>query len=203
MRKTLALTGLIAVTLAACGKPAENTPDANAPLVANTSAAINAVAAVNAPAAPAAPALPALTPPTSDACAVLATYVKVELKGDFGLPVLMRVPPAKGAVAASALAKDFPGLNAAAAKALAEGLTASIKDGSQLDCDWKALGLPPPHPVTPETNATFRLRPVTAGDVGLLETYTDAGTTTLGGRCLYRKTGATWTRDKCVLTALN
>jgi hypothetical protein len=196
MRKALALTCLIAATLGACGKKTGNAPAASAP----PAPAANAVAAVNAPAVPAQPSLPAVSP---EACAVLATYVKVELKGDFGLPVLVRVQPAKGLVTAAELTKTFPGLKPAEAKALAEGLTRSIKDGSQLDCDWKALALEPPRPVTPESNASFRLRPVAAGDVGLLETFTDAGTTTLGGRCLYRKTGATWTRDKCVLTALN
>ena len=133
---------------------------------------------------------------------MLGTYVKVELMGDFGLPVIMRVAPAKGAVSAAELTRSFKTLKPADAKALAEGLTQSIKDGSQLGCDWKALGLAPPRPVTPESNATFRLRPVAAGDVGLLETFTDAGTTALGGRCLYRKAGQAWTREVCVMTAI-
>jgi hypothetical protein len=195
MRKALALTCLIAVTLVACGKKAETPAVAKA---VNTPPAVNA--ATPAPAAVVEPALPAVSP---EACAVLAAYVKVELKGDFGLPVMMRVPPAKGAVSAAELTKSFPTLNPAQARALAEGLTKSIKDGSQLECDWKTLALEPPRPVTPESNASFRLRPVTAGEVGLLETHTDAGTTTLGGRCLYRKKAGAWTRDKCVLTAIN
>lgn len=196
MRKALAMTCLIAATLGACGKKAETPSAAKA---VNTPA-INAATPAPAPVAAAEPALPAVSP---EACAVLAAYVKLELKGDFGLPVMMRVPPAKGAVSAGELTKSFPTLKPAQAKALAEGLTKSIKDGSQLDCDWKVLALEPPRPVTPESNASFRLRPVAAGDMGLLETHTEAGTTTLGGRCLYRKTGQTWTRVKCVLTALD
>jgi hypothetical protein len=188
MRNALALTGLLALTaLAGCGPKSEN-KTANAP----TPAAANRPVA----AAPALPPVPGLSP---EACAVLGTYVKVELTGDFGLPVVMRVAPAKDRVSAADLQVPLPGLKAAEASALAAGLNQSIENGSQLDCDWKALGLPAPTPQTPASQAYIRFRPIVVGDVAILETLTD-GVTRLGGRCLYRKTAGAWTREHCALT---
>jgi hypothetical protein len=188
MRNALALTGLLALaTLAGCGPKSENKA-ANAP----------PPAAANAPvaAAPALPPLPGLSP---EACAVLGTYVKVELMGDFGLPVVMRVAPGKDTVSTAELSKRLRGLKPAEVPALLAGLNASIENGSQLDCDWKALGLPTPTPQTAESQAYIRFRPIVVGDVAILETLTD-GVTRLGGRCLYRKKAGAWTREQCALT---
>jgi hypothetical protein len=195
MRNALALTGLIVLALTACGKKADNAPASTAP----AAKAVNA-AATNAP-APAAQAKSNLPPLSPDACAVLGTYVKVEMVGDFGLPLQMHSPPDKDRTAAAELIKSFPTLKAAEAQALAAGLNRLSEAGDQVDCDWKALGLAPPRPQTDESEAWLRFRPAVEGDVAVLQNYT-GGVTELAGRCLYRKTGGAWTRETCVLTKL-
>jgi hypothetical protein len=162
--------------------------------------------AVNAPAAPqatpqaAGPALPSLSP---EACSVLATYIKTELKGDIGLPVTMRIAPDKhkpkpGAFDAKTMGDVKPG----EFKDLETGLAQSVAQGSQIDCDWKSLGMQPPQPQTGESNAWIRFRPIVAGDVALLDVFTD-GVTQLHSRCFYRKKAGAWVRGACGLTPID
>ena len=195
MRNALALTGLVVLALTACGKRADNAPAANAP-AAN---AVNAAATnTPTPVTHAKSNLPALSP---EACAVLGTYVKVEMAGDFGLPLQMHSQPDKDRTTAADLTKSFPSLKAAEAQALAAGLNKLSEAGDQVDCDWKALGLAPPRPQTDESEAWLRFRPAVEGDVAVLQNYT-GGVTELSGRCLYRKQAGVWTRETCVLTKL-
>jgi hypothetical protein len=185
---------LVAAVLAGCARKAENAPAANAPAPA-------ANAPAPPPAAAAGPALPAVS---DEGCALVAAYVKGEMMGDFGLPLMVRVAPAKGEVTAADLNRDLKGLRGGEAKALAAALTRSIDKGSQLDCDWKTLSVAPPTPLAPDGHAYIRFRPAIGGDVAVLDTYTNAaGLTIIGNRCLYRKQSGAWKRDECVLTALS
>jgi hypothetical protein len=193
----MALAGLaLALVLAGCGKKEEQQVTLNRPQ----------------PKLPG-PTAPAMTPPPgaaltsagADACAVVGAYVKHELGGDMGLPLIYRdAADAKAAVTEAELRHQFPNLKAAEATTLAKAATAARRQGRQIDCDWKALGVMAPAFLQPGGKDFIRFRAVAEGEVAVLDSFTSAAEmVAAGNRCLYRREAAGWTRETCVLTALH
>lgn len=194
MRLALAPTCVIlAAVLAGCGPKADDT---------QVKASVDNAPATKAATAPRGPPLPAVS---AEGCGLIAAYVKTELKSDFGLPLMVRVEPdAKSTVAAADLKRPFPELKAPQAHALASALANSIKDGSQLDCDWAGLGLAPARLYTPDDKGFIRFRAAVDGDAAVLDSFTSAGdVVSVGARCLYRREAGAWTRTRCVVTGIS
>jgi hypothetical protein len=186
---------LLAAVAAGCGKKQEK-------IALNTPARPPVEVPPTVAPPPPGPPLPALS---ADACALVATYVRTELGGEFGLPLMTYVQRApKSSLKASELSRDFAGdVNPADAKALAASFTSTMQQGEALTCDWRAVGLPLPVVLMPDGKDYIRFRTAIAGDVAILDIFSNAGPTRVGTRCAYKRAGAAWQRSKCVLTALS
>lgn len=147
----------------------------------------------------------ALTPASAEDCAVVGTYVKHELAGDMGLPLMYRVAADPNlTLKPSVLEKSFPKLKGAEADGLAKAFEAGAREGRQFDCDWKGMGVMPPVMLQPAGKDFLRFRSAVFGEVAVLESFTSAGEIVAAGtRCLYRKDGGAWVRGDCVLTAFD
>ncbi|CAN5319232.1 hypothetical protein BH11PSE2_BH11PSE2_00790 [soil metagenome] len=137
-------------------------------------------------------------------CAIIATHVKVELGGSFGMPLNLTVPArASQAVDAKALGAAFPALTPAQTAELADGVNKGTTRPFDLTCNWKAAGVAEPQgPVRGENDLRFDRPAITAaGDVALLDVTTNLdGFMSLAVRCLYTKDGGAWKRQTCVPT---
>ena len=186
---------LLAAALAGCGKKqdqvAANGPARPPPEAPPTSAPP--------------PPGPPLPPASAEACNLIATYVRAELNSEFGLPLMLYVPPApKQALTAGELTRAFPTLTAAQAQALAGKFTTTLHDGSAVTCDWRSVGLPQPAVLQPGKKDFIRFRTAIEGEAAILDIYTTAGgLTEIGTRCQYKKVGTGWQRTQCVLTAIS
>jgi hypothetical protein len=196
MRPTRTLMCLmLAAALAACGKK-QTEVAANAPARPPPEAP-----PTRAPAPPG----PPLPPVSAEACNLIATYVRAELNSEFGLPLMIYVPPApRAALTAGELTRAFPTLTATQAKGLAGKFTATLHDGSALSCDWRSVGLPQPAVLQPGKKDFIRFRTAIEGEAAILDIYTTAGgLTEIGTRCHYERVGTGWKRSNCVLTAIS
>ena len=186
---------LAAVVMAGCGKK-------NAEVAANAPARRPPIETPPTTAPP--PPGPPLPQLSADACKLIGAYVRSELNGEFGLPLMSYVPrEPKLSIKPAELSRDFAGeITPAQGKALAAGFTKTLQEGEALSCDWRAAGLPQPVVLMPDGKDYIRFRTAIDADVGVLDIFSNAGPSQVGTRCIYKQVGAGWQRSKCVLTAL-